>query len=68
MHTCKQLYSKSSPMPVSLESPEPALQLINEAFSFNNSSTDDILRAEFDISKSNMEYIRQYKQSTKTMD
>ncbi|KAG0164093.1 hypothetical protein DFQ28_003112, partial [Apophysomyces sp. BC1034] len=62
-HACKRLCSKRSsppvsPMPVPLELPEPALQLINEATSFNNSSTHDILRAELDIPKSDMEYVR----------
>jgi hypothetical protein len=55
-------------MPYHLKFPEPALQLINESTSFNNSSIDDILRAEFDIPKSDMEYVCQYKQSVNTME
>lgn len=74
--TCKRKYIKkdlscTSPMPAPLDLPEAGLNLIREfeanSNNNNNNNNDDIL-PELDIPKSDMDYVLQFKRSSKPMN
>ncbi|CAO0800383.1 unnamed protein product [Mucor circinelloides] len=65
--TCKRIYIRESdslvePMPPPPELSEVAKSLVNES-----SSSIDILRAEADLPKTDMEYVQQFKESEEKM-
>ncbi|KAI7865307.1 uncharacterized protein EV154DRAFT_546544 [Mucor mucedo] len=68
--TCKRKYSKkdlscTSPMPAPLDLPEAGLNLIHE---FEANNNNDAILPELDIPKSDMDYVIQFKRSSKPMN
>ncbi|KAG2199499.1 hypothetical protein INT47_009953 [Mucor saturninus] len=73
MDVCVQTLAKenilscTSPMPAPLDLPEAGLNLICEFEANGNNNNDNIL-SELDIPKSDMDYVLQFKRSSKPMN